>query len=127
MSKLLGLLLLTSIAAGDLLLSTGSPEIVEHENEEHVTCELNENTTTACTYSNVMNSYEFHRRLLHHTNRSEAALITTMNFEDSFMDNIPKELFQIYKNLEILNVDNTNLERLESFDFVTNKVKFFNV
>lgn len=90
-------------------------------------CVVYEKDASSCTYTNIMDSYDFHQKLLYNNNKNQSALITKIVFEDCFLDNIPKELFMAYKNLDTLDFSNANLERLEHYDSVRNNVRFFNV
>lgn len=86
------------------------------------TCEIDTDDNSSCTFSNVMDSYSFHRDLLQ-VNASLTLDIKKINFKESFMDNVPKELSIAFPNVESLDLSNTNLERLENYDFVsTNKI-----
>lgn len=85
-------------------------------------CEVDPSDNSTCTYSNIMDSYDFHRDLLK-VNASDVEEIKKIIFINSFMDNIPKELSGAYKNLEYLEVSKTHLERLENYDFIAgNKI-----
>lgn len=69
-----------------------------------------------------MDSFDFHKKLLQ-LNDSAALNVTALKFVDSFLDNIPRELFIAYPRIEHLDVSDTNLERLENYDFtIKNKI-----
>lgn len=92
-------------------------------------CEVNENDNSTCTYHAVTDSFSLHMDINKIKLQTEfnAKAIKSIRFEDSFMDNIPKELTEVYSNLQFLDVSHCNLERLEAYDFaLNNNLKFFN-
>lgn len=73
---------------------------------------------TTCTFSDIMDSYEFHRELIR-ISVLDTVNVTRIKFTDSFMDNIPKELFSSFTKLLHLDASNVELERLENYDLMT--------
>lgn len=82
-------------------------------------CEFITSDNSSGTFRNIMDSFDFHKKLLQ-LNDSASLNVTTLKFVESFLDNIPRELFIAYPGIEHLDVSDTNLERLENYDFTYN-------
>lgn len=80
-------------------------------------CIQHDDKNFTCTFFDIMDSFDFHRDLLRMANEKYVMDIEIIKFEDSFMDNIPKELTMVFRNLKELDVSGVELERLESYDF----------
>lgn len=91
----------------------------ENNQRHEAMCEFVSSDNSSCTFSKIMDSFDFHKKLLQ-LNDSATLNVTKMKFIESFMDNIPRELFIAYPNIELLDVSETNLERLENYDFTYN-------
>ena len=83
---------------------------------EKIQCKRIPNDTTSCIFTEIHGSDSFHLHLVYNIDADSNA-IKTLSFEESNMDNIPAELFDLYKNLENLKATDLELERVQQYDF----------
>lgn len=126
MLKLLILLVAVSVCNSTTIWT---PSGISTPTTSSTKCEVNESDNSTCTYHAITDSFSLHMDINKIRLQTEfnAKTITSIRFEDSFMDNIPKELTEAYSNLQYLDVSHCNLERLEAYDFAPNNIlKIFN-
>lgn len=83
-------------------------------------CVLDESDNTTCTFNDYTDPFQLIRKLNHLENSQTS--IKKLQFVDCFIENIPLEVFHTFPNVEILDVSDSNLERIESYDFQQNKL-----